>query len=145
MNVKRGAMAGLMGSAALALFDRWEERLLGRPAVYAPGELARGLARTLGVRLLDRAEAQWAGRFMRLGYASALALALERLPGGWFVRSALLTGAVSVGELALLPRLGATPPAAEWTLAELGLLPVHAATFAAVAQGVLCALDRSSA
>jgi hypothetical protein len=116
----RGLVAGLVGTAVLALADGIEERARGRPAVYAPSRIAPRLARHLGGRVPAGRE-RLAGQLMRWPYGGAWGALLAGLAPSlpWPLNGLLLGTALAGFELCALPLSGATPRASRWEREEL--------------------------
>lgn len=76
-----GLAGGLAaGGAALAGFDRLETAWLGRPAVYAPTEIAGRLAHRWAGVVLGKGDRELAGAVLRVGYGASLGAAQAALP-----------------------------------------------------------------
>jgi hypothetical protein len=116
----RGLVAGLAGTAVLALADGIEERARGRPAVYAPSRIAPRLAHRLGGQVPTGRE-RLAGQLMRCPYSGTWgALPAGLAPPLPWPLNGLLLGTVLAGfELCALPLSGATPRPSRWGREEL--------------------------
>lgn len=128
-----GALAGALGTLALAASDRLERRALGRRPVYAPAQIA---ARLFGVRPGGRARV--VGAVLRWSYGPLIGLIGSRVVPprrGWSWRRALgLGAAVHAFELLALPLTGATPALARWPRMERLSLAFHTTIFGVAAE-----------
>ena len=144
--LRRGAVAGLAGVMAEAAWSRREPAMLGgRPPIFDPQRMAQRLLHRLTGRRPSERTARLCATAMRSLYGPAWGAlgAMPRLVRRPSVRaSALVLGSAIWGfELLTLPRVGATPPAREWTRTEIALDAANAALFALVTSLVLAAID----
>lgn len=118
------------GNGALALFESWETRTLGREPVYAARQIAR---RWFGFGEHDRRWARVLRGLYTVGLMGALGVLRDRtrLSPPW---NGLLLGlGVAAAEWVVMPRLRATPPHRVWSTGESLLLWPHAMSFGVAA------------
>lgn len=139
-----GLLAGAVGTAVLSMFECIESVALGhRLPVYAAANVGGALARRWfpGVAR-SRSEMRF-GYLIRALYGPSLgALFMHlraRLPRAPIIAGVCFAAGVFACELALMPRVAATPPARTWRQAERWLLFLHTAVF-----GVTTALTARS-
>jgi hypothetical protein len=132
----RGSQVGLFAALVLTGADWIEQKLLGRPAIYVPGAIARRLfgahsrfarARYAGVQ----------GLALRGAYSAGLgalyAVLRERLPGSPTRAGRAFGTGIWAFELVAMPAVRAVPPLREWPRAEIALLLGHALVFSMTA------------
>jgi hypothetical protein len=144
--LRRGAVAGLAGVVAESAWSQREKAILGgHPPVFDPERMTRRLVHRLTGRWPSQRTARLCGLAMRSLYGPAWGVlgAMPRLVRQPRVRtSALVLGSAIWGfELFTLPRVGATPPAREWSREEIALDATNAALFALVTSVVLALID----
>lgn len=126
-----GAVAGAGGTLALSLAEIVERRALGRRAVYDPCVMARAwpvtrsLATKLGARPLGLAMRWVYGPTLGAIFGVWRRAARRRRPA----RGVALGAAIYCSELALLPRIGATPPLRSWPRGDVVTLALHTLVF----------------
>jgi len=131
----RGAVAGLVGAAAMSVSTNLEMRLRNRPPSYAP---AKALGRMLGI---DANSDQSRKLLGLLGHvATAVSLGTVR---GLLDRAGLGPGSggfalfvlAMAPEVIAVPALGAADPPWRWSRTEVALSVLHHAVFAAGTTG----------
>lgn len=130
----RGSQVGLFAALVLTCADRLEQKLLGRPQIYAPRAIAR---RLYGVRmrsvLKPARQASVHGLVLRAGYSAGLGALYgtlrERFPRAPMAAGIAFGTEIWAFELLVMPRTGAVPRLCKWPRAEIALLLAHALVF----------------
>jgi hypothetical protein len=136
-----GALAGLVGTAAMTVSSSVEAKLRNRDPSAAPAEAASAL---LGVEpKSDRAKTRF-NNVVHWAYGTGWgavrglldAIGLRGAPA-----AALHLGAVWGGEQMVLPATGASSPAWKWGAKEIGVDLLHHGVYVAVTSAVYELLD----
>jgi uncharacterized protein YndB with AHSA1/START domain len=140
--VRDGAIAGLVGAAAMSISTNLEMRLRGRRPSEAP---AKALARVLGVSVNGERHKQLVGAAGHAATALSLGSALglvERIMPGRRMQGVALFGLAMTPDAVVVPALGVTRPPWKWTRTEAGVSALHHAVFAAATTGAYSRLRR---
>jgi hypothetical protein len=111
--------AAVLATLALSAADALERTLLGHRPAYDVDKM--------GKRLFGSARA---GRALRWVYGPTLAVVQKKLR----LQPLLFGPAIALGELLMMPRVGATPPVRKWRRGEVPLLFAHATVFSLAVQ-----------
>ena len=125
-----GALAGLVGAAAMSVSTNAEMRLRRRPPSDAP---AKALAR-VRIKPRGRRRKQLLAAGGHVGTATSLGVArglLDRLKPDSRTTGATLFALAVAPDAAVVPALGASRPPWKWTRAEAAVSVLHHAVFAA--------------
>lgn len=134
---KRGVAIGATANTVLSLVEPIERALLGRTPPYH----ASAVAERLVAKHRDAAVASRTLAFgLRWGWGTALGIAWAAarpvLPRSRLAAGALFGAALAALERTALPRLGATPPVAEWPREDRIALTVRALVWSLAAATV---------
>lgn len=143
--MRRAAVAGALGTVAQsALMQVGMKMGGGQRPIFLPNAMVQRMARRIGYTV-DDGTARLIGNLMRAGYGPAWGVAWERLRTGRSshpVRDACLLGSVIwVFELAVLPRVGATPQVVDWPRRDIVWDLGNALAFAAVYTCAVALMD----
>jgi hypothetical protein len=134
LEIGRGLLSGLVGTAAMTISSTVEMKLRGRPASKAPVNAAK---RVLGFEPRDEEAEQRLSTLVHWGYGTAwgLARAVVGSAGvrGPFTAPALHFAAVWGAALVVLPALQVAPPVARWAPAEIAIDVWHHAVYVCAA------------
>jgi hypothetical protein len=134
LEIGRGLLSGLVGTAAMTVSSTVEMKLRGRPPSKAPVNAAK---RVLGFEPRDQAAEQRLSTLVHWCYGTAwgLARAVVGCAGvrGPFVAPALHFAAVWGSELLALPALQVAPPVSRWPPAEIAIDVWHHAVYVCAA------------
>jgi hypothetical protein len=137
----RGLAAGAAGTAVISLLGSARQ---GKP-VSEPDRLAGRLGRKILHRRLSGVTRRRSGTLMRWSYGlslgAMLGLAQRRLRAPLFVAGPGLGLSIWVFELAMLPRVGATPPLRQWSSADIAADAVQAMCFGVAAAATLALIE----
>jgi uncharacterized protein YndB with AHSA1/START domain len=125
----RGALAGLVGAAAMSVSTNAEMRLRGRPPSDAP---AKALSRVLRVKSRGRRK-QLLGAGGHVGTAVALGVTrglLDRAGASPRTAGILLFATAMTPDAVVVPALGASSPPWRWTRVDAAVSVLHHAVFA---------------
>jgi uncharacterized membrane protein YagU involved in acid resistance len=130
----RGSQVGLFAALVLTCADRLEQRLLGRPQIYAPRAIARRLYEVRMRSFVKSArQAGIHGLVLRAGYSAGLGALYgtlrERFPRAPMAAGIAFGTEIWAFELLAMPGTGAVPPLWKWPRAEIALLLAHALAF----------------
>jgi uncharacterized protein YndB with AHSA1/START domain len=126
-----GALAGLVGAAAMSVSTNAEMRLRRRPPSEAP---AKALARVLRISPRGRRRKQMLAAGGHVGTATSLGVArglLDRFEPDSRTAGVALFALAVTPDAAVVPALGASRPPWKWTPAEAAVSVLHHAVFAA--------------
>lgn len=143
--LRRGAIAGLVGTAVMTISETVEAKLTGRPASMVPGQVG---AELLGGDKDDTARVRSLNPWVHWGHGIAMG-AVRGLIGQRVDNPAAATAAhfagLWVGDAALYAGLGVAPPPWEWGPQELLTDLGHKGLYAAVTGAAYESLERRSA
>lgn len=143
--LRRGATAGLVGTAVMTLTQAIEGKLTGRAPSMVPGQV--------GVQLLggdkdDAARVRALNPWVHWGHGIAMGtvrgLLGERVDGAGAATATHFAGLWS-GDVLLYQALGVAPPPWEWSPQELATDIGHKGLYALVTGATYEALDRRAA
>jgi hypothetical protein len=138
----RGAVAGLVGTAAMTVSQTVEAKLRHREASTTPADAA---AEVLGVEPTEETKSRFA-QLVHWAYGTSWGLVrgvLGPLPAP--VATAAHLGAVQGTAMVMLPGLDVAPPVKEWGAAEIASEVLHHVVYAVAAGATYEFLDRRSA
>lgn len=140
--MRRGAIAGLVGTAVMTLSETVEAKLTGRPASMVPGQVG---AELLGGDKDDTARVRRLNPWVHWGHGIAMGavrgLIGHRVDGGPAATATHFAG-LWAGDVLLYQTLGVAPPPWEWSPQELATDLGHKGIYAAVTGVTYEALDR---
>ncbi len=127
----KGLFAGVAGTAAMTASSTIEMKLRGRPASTTPAVAA---CKVLGIELAEEQQKAGFANAVHWLYGTAWGsmrgyLALAQLPP--LGAAAAFFATVWGTELAMLPKLGVTPPVSQWGTTEIAVDAFHHAVYAA--------------
>lgn len=136
-----GALAGLVGTAAMTVSSTVEARLRGRGSSDTPVKAASAV---LGVEPKNEETKSRFGTLVHWGYGTGWGavrglLDVTGLRGPAAAGAHL--GAVWAGEQVVLPATGASSPAWKWPAAEIGIDLLHHAVYAGATSAAYELLD----
>lgn len=142
--LRRGATAGLVGTAVMTIAQAAEGKLTGRPPSTVPGQVG---AQLLGGSKNDAARVRALNPWVHWGHGIAMGAVRgvlgERVDGTAAATATHFAGLWS-GDVLLYSALGVAPPPWEWSPQELATDLGHKGVYALVTGATYEALDRRS-
>jgi hypothetical protein len=141
-NARKGAMAGVLATAAMTLSSTIEMKLRGRDASSTPADAA---GKVLGVQPRDADGAARFGEVVHWSYGTAWGGA------GGVLRTVLPEPAATAAhfatvwgtEVTMLPALDLAPPLPQWEAVEIAIDVLHHLVYAASFAGAWHLINRS--